>query len=215
MRKDNGEPLMKNNPAYPVPAALPPLAEFLRWLAEMPEAFRNEPYGLPQGRTRTSAVVHDLFETIAASRPGAEFLRQFAAAKPSELERNRLRWVLAACHLLWHPALRDGALKGVPMTTLEKLFLQDLAMLASVANADGILQDEERREELIRRAFETLGLRLPGESVAEARDRLTQVDSVERKRLMAEIAKRQEKLRKEEELRRKAQEEAASKGPRE
>ncbi|MBI3832371.1 MAG: hypothetical protein HY291_22800 [Planctomycetes bacterium] len=204
-----------NHPAYPVPVSLPPLAEFLRWLAEMPDAFRNEPYGFPQGRTRTSAVVHDLFETVAAARPGADFLRQFAAAKPNELERNRLRWVLAACHLLWHPALRNRALKGVPLTALEKLFLQDLAMLASVANVDGLFQVEERREELIRRAFETLGLRLPGESEAEARDRLTQVDSVERKRLMAEIAKRQEKLRKEEEVRRKAQEEAASKGPRE
>lgn len=29
--------------------SLPPLAEFLRWLDEMPESFRAEPAGLPAG----------------------------------------------------------------------------------------------------------------------------------------------------------------------
>lgn len=198
-------------------AALPPLAEFLRWLAEMPEGFRNEPFGFPQGRTRVRAVMHDLFEALTATRPEEDFLRAFAAAKPSKEERNRLRWVLAACHLLWHPTLRNHAqLKDAKaFERLSRLFLQDLAMLASVADADRLFADEERREELIRRALEALGLRLPGESEAEARDRLSQVDSVERKRLMADIAKRQEKLKREDELRRKAAEEAASKAPRE
>jgi len=196
--------------------ALPPLAEFLRWLAERPDAFAREPYGFPQGRTRVSAVVHDLIETLTGARPDGDFLRAFAAAKPSPQERNRLRWVLAACHLLWHPALRARLKSQRPeyFSRLSKLLLQDLAALAVVADADGLLE-EERREELIRRAFGTLELRLPGESEADAADRLAQVDSVERKRLMAEIAKRQEKLRREEELRRKAAEEAASKAPRE
>lgn len=198
-------------------AALPPLAEFLRWLAEMPEGFRGEPFGLPKGRTRVRAVVHDLFEALTGEGQDDDFLRNFAAVRPTQDERNRMRWVLAACHLLWHPALRGHDCVRAPdgSTRMAKLLLQDLAMLASVADADRLFADEDRREELIRRALDCLGLRLPGESAAEHRDRLAQVDSVERKRLMAEIAKRQEKLRREEELRRKAAEEAASKAPRE
>jgi hypothetical protein len=174
-------------------AALPPLAEFLRWLAEMPEAFRAEPLGFPAGKVAVPAVVADLHETLFDRRPDEAFL--------------------AACHLLWHPALRVST---PPAAGFSKLLVQDLAALAAVAPADGLLGDEERREELIRRTLQALGLLLPGEGPKEAEDRLTQVDSVERRRLVREAAEKEKRAREvREQMVRRAAEEAAAKVSRE
>jgi hypothetical protein len=74
-------------------------------------------------------------------------------------------------------------------------------MVVSVVTADAIAADEERREELVRRALEAFRLRLPGESDAMAEDRLAQVNSFERRRLLGEVAKRQVQIRREAEIR--------------
>src|SRR4051812_28827013 len=108
--------------------ALPPLAEFLRWMAEMPAAFRAEPKGFPGGTVPVRAVVADLHETLFGAPPDLDLLAAFDASGTGRVERNRLLWVLAACHLLWHPALRVGP---VPPQGVRKLLVQDLAALAS------------------------------------------------------------------------------------
>lgn len=188
------------------PSPIPPLAEFLRWIAEMPAAFRGEPG--KGGGVRVRAVVADLMETVAGEAPGGPALAPFATTG-SVQDRNRLRWVLAACHLLWHPSLRG---RRIPATALLKFLVQDLAAVAAVANADGLATEEERREELTRRALGAAGLRLPGETKDTAETRLNQVDSIERRRLIATAAEKQRRARAlQEELRRKAAEEAASK----
>ena len=198
---------------------VPPLADYLRWMREMPSVFRAEPEGLTsQGVTvRVRAVVADLFESLTATPPAPALLDAFTARVKSAQERNRLRYVLAACHLLWHPSFRDPALGAGAgrADTIESFLVQTVSMVASVTQADSLVTDEERCEELVRRALDAFGLRLPGESEVEANDRLTQVNSIERRRLLSEVAKRQEKLRREAEIRRRAQEEAASKAPRE
>jgi len=199
--------------------SLPPLAEFLRWLAEMPPAFRNNPEGFVgkgQPGVRVAAVVADLYESVAGRLPEEEFLNSFRPEKKDDGERNRLRWVLFAAYLLWHEKLRGQLAPAQNLEArLRKLLLQELSALSVVSKADVVLSDEERREELIRRVLGAFELRFTGESAADAADRLKQIDSVERQRLHAELKKRQEKLRKEEELRRKAEEEAASKSSRE
>jgi hypothetical protein len=200
-------------PSPAVGPALPPLAEFLRWLAEMPEAFRGEPLGLPGGKVAVPAVVADLYETLFGQRADEAFLAAFRPAAADKVERNRLRWVLAACHLLWHPALRAAVL---PAAGFGKLLVQDLAALAAVAPVDGLLRDEERREELTRRTLQALGLLLPGEGSKEAEDRLTQIDSVERRRLVREAAEKEKRAREvREQMARRAAEEAAAKVSRE
>jgi hypothetical protein len=192
---------------------LPPLAEFLRWLAELPEPFRSEPQGFGTGGVPVHAIVADLFDTYSGEHPEASLLAAFKPANAGKFERNRLRWVLAACHLLWHPALRS---QSIDRARLNKLLLQDLAALASVVSADTVLADEERREELIRRTLLALGLLLPGESQKEAEDRLTQVDSVERRRLLREAAEKEKRAREVREMMaRRAAEEAAAKVSRE
>jgi hypothetical protein len=192
---------------------LPPLAEFLRWMTEMPAAFRAEPQGFGTDTLAVYAVVADLFETCTGEPPDANLLAAFHAANTGKVERNRLRWVLAACHLLWHPALRS---QSVPAATLRKLLVQDLATLAAVAPVDRLIDEEERREELIRRTLRALDLRLPGESPKDAEDRLTQVDSVERQRLLREAAEKEKRAREVREMMaRRAAEEAAAKVSRE
>jgi hypothetical protein len=192
---------------------LPPLAEFLRWLNEMPPAFRATPAGFPGGVTPVHAVVADLCDTLYGQPPDDDLLQAFRPGNTGKAERNRLLWVLAACHLLWHPALRE---RSLPADDLRKLLVQDLAGLAAVTPAERLLDEEERREELIRRAFAALGLRLPGESAKEAEDRLAQVDSVERQRLLRAAAEKEKRAREVREMMaRRAAEEAAAKVSRE
>ncbi|MCE9581809.1 MAG: hypothetical protein K8T20_04750 [Planctomycetes bacterium] len=188
---------------------LPPLAEFLRWIAEMPAVFRGEPaFGSGSG-VRVRAVVSDVMETALGERPDAGLLQPFSPASSSPADRNRLRWVLAACHLLWHPALRERSLSAAGIT---RFLVQDMSALAAVAPFESLVADEERREELLRRALDATALRLPGESANDAADRMTQVDSIERRKLLAEAAEKQKRSKKlAEEIRRKAAEEAASK----
>jgi len=190
-----------------VTGSLPPLAEFLRWIAEMPAAFRGD-------HVRIRAVVADLFETHFGEPPRPDFLQAFEASSQAASELNRLRWILAACHVLWHPAFRGLPLPGAGV---RRLLAQDLSALAAVVSADKLAQDGERREELARRVLAALGLRLPGESMEAAADRLTQLDSVEARKILESAVEKERRAKKkrEEELRKKAQEEAAAKGSRE
>jgi hypothetical protein len=193
--------------------ALPPLAEFLRWLVEMPDAFDAEPDGFGKDTVPVIAVVADLYDTYFGAPPAEKLLAAFGPANPGKAERNRLRWVLAACHLLWHPALRACAVKP---EQVNRLLLQDVPTLASVVSADLVRSEEERREELIRRTLAALGLLLPGESAKEAEDRLAQVDSAERRRLLREAAEKEKRAREVREMMaRRAAEEAAAKVSRE
>ncbi|MEK7467956.1 MAG: hypothetical protein AAB074_11120 [Planctomycetota bacterium] len=157
---------------------------------------------------RVRAVVADLMETALREPAKPADLAPFNFTG-STAERNRLRWVLAACHVLWHPSLRE---RSLPPDGVRRLLVQDMAALAAVAPFDGLASEEERREELVRRTIGAAGLRLPGESETDAADRLTQVDSIERRRLLAAAAEKQKRAKAiQEELRRKAAEEAASK----
>ena len=187
---------------------LPPLAEWLRWIAGMPAVFSRS------AGVRVPAVVADLFESLFRDRPPGEFVALFSPSTVAPVDLNRLRWVLAACHVLWHPALRPLELRR---SGVERLLVQDLASLAAVAAADSVRTDRERGEELARRVLGAAGLRLPGESAAEAEDRLAQVDSVERHRILAEASEKERRARKQrdEEVRRRAAAEAASKAMRE
>ena len=166
----------------------------------MPAPFRAD--------THVPAVVSDLIDAICARRPDPGLLAAFRG-----LPVGRQRWVLAGCHLLWHPAFRTGtrALDGVSLFLVESL-----AALAAVADANTLLIEEERREELIRLALRVLVEQLPGEDAQSAEDRFRQVDSVERHRVTRAAATREARARAvREAMAKKAAEEAAAKVSRE
>jgi len=162
---------------------------------------------------RVRAVVADCLETLFGEPPGEDLLRAFDPRDAKKLERNRLLWVLAACRLLWHPAWRGS---GLRQQEVSKLLVQDLATLAAVVPAEKLVDEEERREELVRRTLASSGLLLPGESRKQAEDRLSQVDSLERQRLVAAAAEKEKRIREvREKMAKKAAEEAAAKVSRE
>jgi len=196
-------------------APVPPLAEWLRWVAEMPAAFRSEPEGFPGGRVRVRAVVADVLETLGAPADAA-LLDAFTPADGSARERNRLAWAMAAAHVLWHPALREGGAGARAKARVRRLLVEELAALSAVVPADSLLAEDERREELVRRALRACGLSLPGESREEAEDRLKQVDSLERHKVLAAAAERERRSREvREAMAKKAAAEAAAKASRE
>jgi hypothetical protein len=183
----------------------PPLAELLRHVSEMPPAFRGE--------ADVRAVVADLVETLAREPAPEGTLAAFVPAGPTAAEKNRLQWVLAGCHLLWHPTFRAV---GVARASIERLLVQDLATLAGIVPVEELDRDEERREELVRRALRAMSATLPGESPNEAEDRFKQVDSVERRRVLVAAAERERRAREvREAMAKKAAEEAAAKVSRE
>jgi len=92
-------------------------------------------------------------------------------------------------------------------TTRALNFLRnDLAELASLAQAEKFIADADRREEIARLCFRALGLRPAGETEAQAQDRLATLNSAERQRVIR--AAREAEARASE-IRRKMAEEAA------
>jgi len=197
----------------------PTLAEWLRWASEMPPAFRAEPattaWDAPE-RVRVRAVVADLLETLTGARPDPKLLAAFDAADSGVRERNRLGWVLAAAHVLWHPLLQSARLDEEGARCVRRFLVEELASLAAVVPVERLLTEEERREELVRRSLRAAAVALPGESAAEREDRLKQVDSLERHRVLAEAAQREKRAREvREAMAQKAAAEAAAKVSRE
>jgi hypothetical protein len=193
--------------------SVPPLAEWLRWVAERPPVLDAAPEGFPDGRVRVRAVVADLHEALFQTPAEESLLGVCAAGQPTRAERSRLGWILAASQVLWHPAIRRAAPKR---DRFVKLIVQELPALAALVPPDRLGEDEERREELVRRVLRATQLSLPGERATDAEDRLRQVDSVERHRVIAAAAERERRAREvREAMARKAAEEAAAKVSRE
>jgi len=190
----------------------PPLAEMLRWVASMPAPFRAAPEGFSGGNVRVRAVVADLFESLQGDPPSPVLLAAFEPARDA-VDSNRLRWVLAVAHLLWHPYFRRHP---PPREALERFLVQEVARLAGVVNVDRLQHEEERREEIVRRAFRAFGLSFDGESPEDAEDQFRQVDSIERRRLLLSAAQRERRAREiRETMARRAAQEAAAKVSRE
>ncbi len=179
-----------------------PLAELLQWVAQTPQVFGAKPHA--------AAVVGDLYEALTGTPATAEMLN---ALEPDVASPAQLGWCLRASHVLWHPRLRDSK----PETArLNRFFVEELAQLAVAVAPDEVDRNADRAEELVRRSLRVLGQRPDGESEAEAEDRLKQVDSVERRRVLAEAETREQRAREAREaLAQKAAEEAVPKVGRE
>jgi len=181
----------------------PPLPLLLRRLAECPPDFLAPPRLGDGGGVHVAAVVADLLCDL-----GGPPLAAAAAAGFERGEPNRLRIVLVACWLLhdeWF--LRRGGIGGA----VADLLGRGLDELTAVVAAERFVTDPDRREELARRVLAALGLRPAGEGEEQARDRLTSLDSVELRRVIAasqEAERRAREVR--EAMRKKAAAEAAA-----
>jgi hypothetical protein len=162
-----------------------PLLESLtRRLAECPPDFLAEPRRQDgPGVVHVGAVASDLLRSLSGAPLNKQQAVTFGYASAQVASSvNRLRLILLACWLLhdeWFRANRRNA--GV-----YELLDKGLNEVAALVDAANFVNDPDRREELSRLCLKGLGLRPRGESVAQARDRLSTLDSVERARVIRE-----------------------------
>jgi hypothetical protein len=203
----------------------PPLESLTHRLAECPPEFLLEPVVESHGKVHAAAVVGDLLKELGAS--GGLDLELFQGSLDVRGERrsraglvrdpvrhaNWLRLVLVSSWLLHDSWFRERK----SFDTLAHTFLAEgLDELATVAEAGQFVSEPDRREELVRRCLNALNLRPAGETIAQARDRLTTVDSVELQRVLADTAAAEARARQiREMMARKAAEAAAAKVTRE
>ena len=158
-----------------------PLLEALtRRLAECPADFLAEPRRGGQGAVNVAAVVADLLTDLGGPvlTPAQAAVFEVKGAAPA---RNWLNLVLVACWLL-HDA---WFLQHPPAAVLAHRFLvEGLSELAQWVKAAHCVADPDRREELARTCLNALELRPKGETAAQAHDRLSTLDSVERQRVI-------------------------------
>jgi hypothetical protein len=162
------------------PHAEGPLLETLtRRLAECPAEFLAEPRIGAAGVVSVAAVVSDLVHDLGGPRPTPAQLAAFQP-KNARQHRNWLGLVLVACWLLHDPWFRQRP--GLGAAAVDFL-TSGLSHVAGLAQAPRFVSDPDRREELARLALQHLGLRPAGETEAQAADRLSTLDTVERDRV--------------------------------
>lgn len=117
------------------------------------------------------------------------------------------------CWLLATPELAAG---GLPFGKVWYLLTVTSPRLATLTKVKQVLNDTDRREELLRLMLADLDRRPAGETPAQAQDRLSSISSLERARIL-EAARAAEARAQEirEALRRKAAQEGADKWARE
>jgi len=187
------------------------LESLTRRLAETPEDFLAEPRIGQTGRTHVAAVVGDLLRLWGAS-PEASQLAPFAGSDVRR-DRNRLAIALLFCWLLADDWFRRTQLATDPVL---RLLEAEATELATQVAARKFVTDPDRREELARVALARLGFRPAGETLAQAQDRLTTLNSTERARVMKAAQAAEQRARQiREALARKAAQESADKWTRE
>jgi len=189
----------------------PILESLTRRLAETPEDFLTEPRIGETGHTYVAAVVGDLLRWLGRS-PEVHQLDAFAGTDVRR-DRNRLAITLLLCWLLSDDWFRQTKLEAD--NVLQVLDAEASELAAQVA-ARKFVTDPDRREELARVALARLGFRPAGETLAQAQDRLTTLNSAERARVMKAAQAAEQRARQiREALARKAAEESADKWTRE
>lgn len=190
-----------------------PLLESLTHrLSECPAEFLADPSAQGPGTIDVAAIVCDHFRALGLPPGDARRLALLQPAQSAAMA-NRLRLIAITTWLLYDDELRTRPELGEPMW---KLLTEDLNPLANVVRAENVVTDPDRREELVRFCLRQLGLLPRGETAAQAADRLTALDSVERERVVRQTREAEARAREVRQMMaRRAAEEAAAKVSRE
>jgi len=182
----------------------PVLESLTHRLSECPQDFLLPPRIGQAGTIHVVAIAHDQLRAMGIANP--EPFRDIRDANLLTLIAITT-WLLHDDWFLAQPGLGTNA---------QRLLTTALQPLAAVIQSKEFVTDPDRREELSRFCLSELGLRPLGESAAQAKDRLTALDSLERVRVMRDT---QEAEARAQEVRRmmakRAAEEAAAKETRE
>jgi hypothetical protein len=173
----------------------PSLQVLLRRLVETPPEILAEPRIGKHGEIDVAAVVWDVLRDLGISLDPAGLAAFRPIGAKADSQGNRLRLVLIAC---W--VFNDPWFRGHPeVASAARRFLEkELEKVEGFFKADRLLQDADRREELIRHLLHKLDLRPAGETEAQAADRLQTLDSAERARVLrasAQAERRAQEIR--------------------
>jgi hypothetical protein len=190
-----------------------PLLESLTHrLAACPADFLAEPRIGAAGVVEVAAVVADLVRDLGGPMPTKAQLAVFQP-KDARQHRNWLGLVLIAAWLLYDPWFRQQRNYG---RAAVDFLTSGLHHVAGLAQAPRFVTDPDRREELARLALHHLSLLPAGESEAQAADRLSTLDTVERDRVQRAARQAEERAQAiREAMAKKAAEEAAAQYSRE
>jgi hypothetical protein len=153
-----------------------PLLESLTHrLSECPPEFLLPPRIGSAGSIHVPALVADHFRALDRRAPAPADLAPLLVNDPNT--PARLRLIAIATWLLHDPWFLSRPDLGAKTW---HLFSKGLNDLATVVRPEAVVTDPDRREEFVRLCLKHLGLRPRGETLAQAADRLTTLDSVER-----------------------------------
>jgi len=190
-----------------------PLLETLTHrLSECPAEFLADPRASAPGAIDVRAIVCDHLRWLGVALPASQALAKFAPALDAA-GMNHLKLISVATWLLHDSELRSLPNIGERTWTF---LTEGLDRLAAIVRAETVVSDPDRREELVRLCLKHLGLSPRGETMTQATDRLTALDSVERDRIVRETRQAEARAREVRQMMaRRAAEEAAAKTSRE
>ncbi|PKL16704.1 MAG: hypothetical protein CVV49_14760 [Spirochaetae bacterium HGW-Spirochaetae-5] len=197
----------------------PPLQELIDHLILIPGEFtgRSEKTADVNVKINTPAIINDLLLDLGgAPLCDEEITKNFHSKKENKAETdNYLKLISILCYIYEHRFFiekKSGSEKIKSFLLSQRLI--DLSR--AVKSSDEFITDPERREEICRAALDAAGYFPEGENEKNARDRLSTLDSVERKIILTRTAEAQKKANElKEAMMRKEAEEAASKMSRE
>jgi hypothetical protein len=189
----------------------PQLEALTHRLAECPPEFLLEPRHGEAGTINVPAIVADHFRRLLRGELGAEAQR--CVQSIAEFATARQQLVAIVVWLLHDPWFLDRPQLAPAVCRL--LLADNLGRLSEMVRSETIVGDPDRREELVRICLNALDFRPEGESVAQATDRLTTLDSVERERVVRKTRAAEARARRirEEMAKKRAQEAAARYSP--
>lgn len=164
----------------------PSIVAMMRRLAEIPPEFLAEPKLGNSGEVDVGAVVWDvLYEITDQTLPIDQLIRFRPTGRQAKLERNRLRLVLVASWLLADSWFRQHHSEIVDPY---EFLAEGVPSLSEYLDVAKMMNDSDRREELIRSMLDTLQLLPAGETASQAADRLKTLDTGERLRVLRAAA---------------------------
>lgn len=189
----------------------PELELLTHWMTDCPPEFLAE-HGSGKGQIDVVAIVCDHFRSMG--RLPHELVDSTRLTDRSgKKATNRLKLIAVATWLLHCDALRIQV--GL-VDKMNELLSTGLDELALVVRADTAVNDPDRREEFVRHCLKRLGLRPKAETMSQAADRLTALDSVERSEVVKKTRAAEARAREVRQMMaRRAAEEAAAKASRE
>ncbi|MBY0388615.1 MAG: hypothetical protein K2X56_11060 [Mycobacterium pseudokansasii] len=189
----------------------PSVATLVHRLADCPDDFLAPPLIGDRGVVAVAAVVGDTLASLGAALPD-DWLAVLTPGQTDAATENWLRACLVSCWLASDESARS-LLSGAAFLGL---LGEELWAMAALVRAELLMRDPDRREELARLVFRRAGVVPAGETVEQAADRLSTLDSATRARVEAE-ARAAEARAKEVRaaLARKRAEEAAARASRE